>query len=101
MKLGSTSKRTPLARKYNITKKAKSHDRKQKRDAKKNPALRKKLRKDPGIPNLNPFKEKILKQLEEQKKIMQFAEAQRTRRSQALVRRAGDFFALVRGWAFD
>jgi len=85
MKLGSTSKRTPLARKYNIAKKAKDHDRKQKRDAKKNPALRKKLRKDPGIPNLNPFKEKILKQLGEQKKIMQFAEQQRTRRAQALV----------------
>ena len=85
MKLGSTSKRTPLARKYNITKKAKEHERKIKRDAKKNPKLRKKLNKDPGIPNLNPFKEKILKQLEEQKKMLHFAEQQRTRRAQAMV----------------
>jgi len=42
---------------------AKETDRKQRRDAKKNPALRKKLRKDLGIPNLNPFKTQILKKV--------------------------------------
>ena len=41
----------------------KEHDRKAKRAAKKNPALRKKLHKDPGIPNMNPFKQQILKKV--------------------------------------
>ena len=38
-------------------------ERKKRRDAKANPALRKKLRKDLGIPNLNPFKAQILQRV--------------------------------------
>ena len=38
-------------------------ERKKRREAKANPALRKKLRKDLGIPNLNPFKAQILQRV--------------------------------------
>lgn len=80
------SKRVPLSLKYNIRKRAAEKERKARRDAKKNPSLRKKLRKDLGIPNLNPFKQQILKKLEEQQRIVKFNELQRQRRQQELVR---------------
>jgi len=83
------SKRVPLSRKYNISRVAKEKDRKLRRAAKKNPALRKKLRKDPGIPNLNPFKEQILKRLEEQQKLIKFHQLQSARRQQDFVSPAG------------
>ena len=35
------------------------------KDAKKNPEWRSKLKKDPGIPNLFPYKDKILAEIEE------------------------------------
>lgn len=38
----------------------KDHARKERRDARKNPNKRKKLSKDPGIPNLCPFKEDLI-----------------------------------------
>jgi len=63
----------------------KDAERKVKRDAKKNPALRKKLKKDLGIPNLNPFKQQILKRLEEQQKLIKFNELASQRRSQEAV----------------
>lgn len=80
------SKRVPLSRKYNIKKRVAEKERKARRAAKKNPSLRKKLRKDLGIPNLNPFKQQILKKLEEQQRIVKFNELQRQRRQQELVR---------------
>jgi nuclear GTP-binding protein len=79
------SKRTPLSRKYKIKHRAKEHERKLKKAAKKNPAMRKKLRKDLGIPNLNPFKQQILKRLEEQQKVIKFNELARQRRLQDAV----------------
>ena len=42
---------------------AREAERKKRRDAKKNPQMRKKLRKDLGIPNLNPFKAAILQRV--------------------------------------
>ncbi|CAG8484643.1 10035_t:CDS:2 [Ambispora leptoticha] len=61
------SKRITLSKKYKIEKKVKEHHRKERREAKKNPKPTK-LRKDPGIPNLWPFKDKLLHQIEEQKR---------------------------------
>ena len=95
----------------------KEHDRKAKRAAKKNPALRKKLHKDPGIPNMNPFKQQMLRkvricmhhlrrrvsvprvrtptcagstpflQLSDQQRLLGFQNAQNTRREQELAAR--------------
>jgi len=70
-KIKVKSKRVPLHRKANIAKKAKSHERKVRREAKANPHLRKKLKKDMGIPNLNPFKASMLARLESQKRALQ------------------------------
>jgi nuclear GTP-binding protein len=81
------SKRTTIARRYNIAKKAKESERKNKRDAKKNPRLRKKLGKDPGIPNLHPFKAQMLKKLEEQKRLLKFIEVSNSRKAQELSQR--------------
>jgi hypothetical protein len=39
------------------------HQRKLKREAKRNPARAKKLSKDPGIPNLAPLKAQLMKQV--------------------------------------
>ena len=76
-KIHVTSKRVPLARRANITKKAKSHERKARRKSKANPALRMKLVKDLGIPNLNPFKAQILARLEAQRKSLHDSQARR------------------------
>lgn len=57
-------------------KKAASKQRKDRKLAKKNPEWRSKLKKDPGIPNLFPYKERILQEIEE-KKMKKAEEAQR------------------------
>eukprot|EP01096_Ripella_sp_DP13-Kostka_P017794 TRINITY_DN928_c3_g1_i1.p1 TRINITY_DN928_c3_g1~~TRINITY_DN928_c3_g1_i1.p1 ORF type:complete len:670 (-),score=393.71 TRINITY_DN928_c3_g1_i1:152-2059(-) len=61
------SKRQPLKMKYKIEKKVREHHRKVRKEEKKNPHLRKRMRKDPGIPNLWPFKEQLLEQIKEHK----------------------------------
>lgn len=61
------SKRITCRQKYKIRKKVAESHRKARKEAKKNPDLRKKMRKDPGIPNLWPFKEKLLQKIEEAK----------------------------------
>ncbi|KAG9294023.1 hypothetical protein G9A89_019361 [Geosiphon pyriformis] len=61
------SKRVTSAKKFRIEKKVTEHRRKERREARKNPKS-KKLKKDPGIPNLWPFKDKLLHQIEEQKR---------------------------------
>ncbi|KAJ2798551.1 nuclear GTP-binding protein nug1, partial [Coemansia helicoidea] len=58
------SKRLSLKQQQKIHKRSVEKHRKDRRDAKKNPQ-RKKLKKDPGIPNLLPFKDKVLQQIEE------------------------------------
>ena len=50
--------------------------RKQRKAEKKNPEWRSKLKKDPGIPNLFPYKEKLLQEIEE-KRMKKAEEAQR------------------------
>lgn len=54
-----------LKKKFKIEKKVKEHNKKMKRDAKKNP--HKKSKKDPGIPNNWPFKEEMLQDAQRQK----------------------------------
>jgi nuclear GTP-binding protein len=81
------SKRVPLNQRYNIHKKALAHDKKQRRLAKANPHMRPKLKKDPGIPNLNPFKAQILKNMEERHKVLKMQERQRALRGQDMARR--------------
>ncbi|KAL5996383.1 Guanine nucleotide-binding protein-like nsn1 [Asimina triloba] len=60
----SKSKRVPLRKKYKIIRKVKEHHRKKAKEAKKLGTQRKKVEKDPGIPNDWPFKEQELKALE-------------------------------------
>jgi nuclear GTP-binding protein len=60
----SGSHRRSLHDKYKIIKKVKEHRRKMNKLTRKNPEMKKKLKKDPGIPNLWPFKEKLIKQAE-------------------------------------
>merc|ERR1712000_623120 len=56
------SKRTTLHQKFKVEKKVRQHHKKQRREAKRNPGLRKKIKKDPGVPNLHPLKSQILSQ---------------------------------------
>ncbi|XP_058100438.1 guanine nucleotide-binding protein-like NSN1 [Magnolia sinica] len=60
----SKSKRVPLKKKYKIIRKVKEHHKKKAKEAKKLGTQRKKVEKDPGIPNDWPFKEQELKSLE-------------------------------------
>ncbi|KAL9254345.1 Guanine nucleotide-binding protein-like NSN1-like protein [Drosera capensis] len=64
----SKSKRVTLKKKYKIIRKVKEHHKKKAKEAKKlGLHKRKKVEKDPGIPNDWPFKEEELKALEERR----------------------------------
>jgi len=65
-KLHKSSKRMSCRKKYKIIKKVAEHKRKVRKEEKAN-ANKKFKPKDPGIPNLYPFKEQLLKQIEEKK----------------------------------
>lgn len=61
----SKSKRIPLRKKYKVIRKVKEHQKKKAKEAKKlGLGRRRKVEKDPGIPNDWPFKEQELKALE-------------------------------------
>uniref|UniRef100_A0A0E0JJ00 CP-type G domain-containing protein n=1 Tax=Oryza punctata TaxID=4537 RepID=A0A0E0JJ00_ORYPU len=61
----SKSKRVTLRQKHKVLRKVKEHHRKKRKEAKKEgKSHRKKVEKDPGIPNEWPFKEQELKALE-------------------------------------
>ena len=60
------SKRMSTKKKKKIEKKVREHNRKQRKDERLNPN-KKKHKKDPGVPNLCPFKEKILEEVERRK----------------------------------
>lgn len=63
--LESKSKRIPLRKKYKVIRKVKEHQKKKAKEAKKlGLGGRRKVEKDPGIPNDWPFKEQELKALE-------------------------------------
>ncbi|KAI1767744.1 P-loop containing nucleoside triphosphate hydrolase protein [Hypoxylon sp. FL1150] len=72
------SKRTPVRLRHKIEKASAAKQRKARKEAKKNPQWKSKLKKDPGIPNLFPYKEKILHEIEEGKRRKQ-EEIQRRR----------------------
>ncbi|KAI0398374.1 P-loop containing nucleoside triphosphate hydrolase protein [Xylariaceae sp. FL0594] len=75
------SKRTPVRLRHKIEKASAAKQRKAKKEAKKNPQWVSKLKKDPGIPNLFPYKEKILHEIEEARRRKQ--EEQQRRREMA------------------
>ncbi|KAF7508241.1 hypothetical protein GJ744_009386 [Endocarpon pusillum] len=65
----SRSKRTPVRLRHRIEKASAAKQRKQRKESKKNPQWKSRLKKDPGIPNLFPFKDKILAEIEEKKRL--------------------------------
>ncbi|KAL4812376.1 P-loop containing nucleoside triphosphate hydrolase protein [Aspergillus spinulosporus] len=85
VKLGKTSKRTPVRLRHKIEKASAAKQRKQRKLAKKNPEWRSKIKKDPGIPNLFPHKEKMLQEIEERRRMK--AEEQARIREEARARR--------------
>ncbi|KIV97654.1 hypothetical protein PV10_01373 [Exophiala mesophila] len=74
----SKSKRTPVRLRHKIEKASAAKQRKSRKESKKNPQWKSRLKKDPGIPNLFPFKDKLLLELE-QKKQQKAENAQRLR----------------------
>ena len=69
MKVGKPkSKRVPVRLRHKIEKASTAKQRKQRKEAKKNPQWRSRLKKDPGIPNLFPHKAKVLAEIEESKR---------------------------------
>ncbi|KAI5287905.1 hypothetical protein KEM54_005633 [Ascosphaera aggregata] len=83
MKLGKKSKRTPTRLRAKIEKAGAAKQRKERKLAKKvgetqywtlivvNPEWRSRIKKDPGIPNSFPFKDKILAEIEERKRLQE------------------------------
>merc|ERR1712013_808292 len=65
-KLKKESKRMSCRKRYKIERKVREHNRKVRKEDKLN-ANKKKKTKDPGIPNMYPFKEQLLKQIQEKK----------------------------------
>ncbi|KAK2603838.1 nuclear GTP-binding protein nug1 [Conoideocrella luteorostrata] len=72
------SKRGTTRLRHKIEKASLAKQRKDRKKAKQNPEWRSKLKKDPGIPNLFPYKEKLLQEIEE-KRMRKSAEAQKKR----------------------
>jgi nuclear GTP-binding protein len=72
---------------HKIEKASAAKQRKNRKLAKKDPTWRSRLKKDPGIPNLFPFKEKILQEIE-QKKLWREEEAAK-KKADAKARRDG------------
>ncbi|CAK3961253.1 Hypothetical predicted protein [Lecanosticta acicola] len=69
MKVGKPkSKRVSVRLRHKIEKASSNKQRKQRKEAKKNPQWRSRLKKDPGIPNLFPYKDKVLAEIEESKR---------------------------------
>lgn len=71
---------------HKIEKASAAKQRKARKDAKKNPQWRSRLKKDPGIPNLFPYKDQILEEIEEKKR--RKAEAAQELRDAAKANRA-------------
>lgn len=59
------SKRVAVRLRHKIQKASAAKQRKSRKEEKKNPQWKSKLKKDPGIPNLFPYKEKILQEIED------------------------------------
>ncbi|KAI9759092.1 MAG: hypothetical protein M4579_002609 [Chaenotheca gracillima] len=81
------SKRTPVRLRHKIEKAGAAKQRKQRKEAKKNPEWRSRLKKDPGIPNLFPYKDKLLHEIEEKRRVKE--EDTVRRKEEAKARRNG------------
>ncbi|TPX44550.1 hypothetical protein SeMB42_g04285 [Synchytrium endobioticum] len=78
------SKRQTAAHKYKVARKVREHNRKVRKEAKNNTHSKStKLKKDPGIPSLFPYKEKLLHQIAASKK-----QAEEEKERQKLARHA-------------
>jgi len=77
------SKRTPVRLKHKIQKASTAKQKKQRKLAKQNPEWRSKLKKDPGIPNLFPYKDKLLHEIEEKRRLKEEETARRREESKA------------------
>lgn len=66
----SKSKRQSLSEKFKIERRCREHNRKIRKQGRKNGVINgvSKLKKDPGLPNLWPFKEAFVRQMEAKKK---------------------------------
>ncbi|KIL94605.1 nuclear gtp-binding protein nug1 [Fusarium avenaceum] len=81
------SKRTPVRLRHKIEKASLAKQKKERKLAKKNPEWRSKLKKDPGIPNLFPYKERILQEIEENR--LKKAELAQRRKEMAKAAKTG------------
>ncbi|KAI0021207.1 P-loop containing nucleoside triphosphate hydrolase protein [Xylariomycetidae sp. FL0641] len=81
------SKRTPVRLRHKIEKASSAKQRKARKEAKKNPQWKSKIKKDPGIPNMFPYKEKVLQQIEESQRRKK--EEQQRRREMAKAAKSG------------
>ncbi|KAF7548727.1 hypothetical protein G7046_g8579 [Stylonectria norvegica] len=81
------SKRTPVRLRNKIEKASLAKQKKLRKLGKKNPEWRTKLKKDPGIPNLFPYKHKMLEDIEEKR--MQKLELAQKRKQLARAARTG------------
>ncbi|KAK6335240.1 hypothetical protein TWF718_010675 [Orbilia javanica] len=59
------SKRVPVRLRHKIEKKVAAKARKDRKALKKDPTWKSRLKKDPGIPNMFPYKEQVLEEIEE------------------------------------
>ncbi|QIX02228.1 hypothetical protein AMS68_007745 [Peltaster fructicola] len=88
MKVGKPkSKRVPVRLRHKIQKASAAKQRKNRKEEKTNPTWRSRLKKDPGIPNLFPYKAKLLAEIEESKRRKE--EEQMQKREVAKARREG------------
>merc|ERR1711939_133164 len=82
------SKRRPVRLRESIKKASAAKQKKDRKAGKKNPEWRSKLKKDPGIPNLFPYKDKILAEIEEGRR--RKAEDAEKRRADAEATKTGE-----------
>ncbi|WPG99199.1 gtpase grn1 [Acrodontium crateriforme] len=88
MKVGKPqSKRVSVRLRHKIQKSSAAKQRKNRKEAKKNPQWVSRLKKDPGIPNLFPFKAKVLAEIEEARRRKE--EEQQNKREIAKAQRLG------------
>ncbi|CAF96799.1 unnamed protein product, partial [Tetraodon nigroviridis] len=64
--LRKASKRVSCSKRYKIQKKVREHNRKLRKEAKKK-GVSKRVKKDPGVPSIAPFKEEVLREAEQRR----------------------------------
>lgn len=82
------SKRVSTRQRIKTEKKVREYNRKVKKEKRKNPGKFSKSKKDPGVPNACPFKEKVLQEVEEAKQRKVEEKVQRRERLKLLRKEA-------------